>query len=770
VSRSGPAPAFYLDPEEAERQKERRAQYIDTRVVPRVRVAGFAALIVLVALHQRFILDAFAWSDLIRVALVLEGYALGSWIIVTALYDRPGGRHVPQALLFADILAVAFVVYMTGGDRSWLFIVLAVRPADIPHQLSRRQTLAFVHACAGSYVAMLLYIAGVEGRDVAWPAALVKTAILYYVNGYLALVSITGAGLRQHTADAVRLARSLIPRLEEAKRDAEAASRAKSEFLARVTHELRTPLNGIIVTGHLMRGTGLTSEQQRHMANLDAAATALMGTINDVLDLSRIESGQMALERTAFGVRDAVALSVAALAGAAQHKGLELTSAVEPDVPDRLVGDPVRLRQLLVNLVGNAVKFTERGRVHASVALRRETEELVELGFSVADTGIGIAPDKQDMIFRPFTQADDFTTRRYGGTGLGLAIAAQLARLMGGHLSVESRPGEGSRFAFTAQFGRCAPDASLEPPPAEPLVLRSGCPRNILLVEDHPLNLEVATSLLRSWGHAVTPATSGPAALAALAQRPFDLVLMDVQMPIMDGLQATAEIRRREQERGTRTPIVALTAHGTADDRERCLAAGMDDFVSKPLDTRVLFQTIERFAPAGSAGGLAAGGPGGAVPCRNAGVAPAPLPRDAEIPSVTPPRVADVSPAGPRRAADASPAGPHSVAGSPLDNHGLEARLVQLVAQHAPPLVAAVRAALDRVDAPGAATAAHTLKGAVGNLPGRAAYEAAARVEALAREGNLAEARAACAAVERVLADLTPGTEIAAGVRRPGSG
>jgi CheY-like chemotaxis protein len=262
-------------------------------------------------------------------------------------------------------------------------------------------------------------------------------------------------------------------------------------------------------------------------------------------------------------------------------------------------------------------------------------------------------------------------------------------------------------------------------------------------VEDHPLNLEVATSLLRSWGHAVTPATSGPAALAALAQRPFDLVLMDVQMPIMDGLQATAEIRRREQARGTRTPIVALTAHGTADDRERCLAAGMDDFVSKPLDTRVLFQTIERFGPAGSAGGLEAGGPGGAVACRDADITPAPPPGVAEISSVAPPGCVDP---------------------------GLEARLVQLVAQHVPPLLAAVHAALDRADAAAAATSAHTLKGAVGNLPGRAAYEAAARVEALAREGHLGEARAACSAVERILADLTQGAEVVAGGGRPGSG
>jgi signal transduction histidine kinase/DNA-binding NarL/FixJ family response regulator len=699
VSRGRPDPTIYLEPEEAERQKELRVRQLHVRVVPAVRVAGFAVLLGLVALHQRFISDAFSWGELLRVVAIVEGYALAAWLALAMFYGRPRTRHLPLVFLFADILVATYVIYVTGGDRSWLFLILAFRPADIPMQLSRKQVLAFVHACVGSYVAMLLYLTGVEGRDIAWPAALVKAAILYYANGYLALVFRTGEGLRQQTADAVRLARSLIPRLEEAKKVAETANRAKSEFLARITHELRTPLNGIIVTAHLMRGTELTPEQRRYMATTDAAAAALMGTINDVLDFSKIEAGKLVLERTAFALRAALAMSVAALASETQRKGLELTSVVAPDVPDRLVGDPIHLQQVLLNLGGNAVRFTERGGVHLSVTLGQVTADFIEIQFSVGDTGIGIAADKQALIFEPFAQADDFTTRRYGGTGLGLAIASHLVRLMDGRLSVESTPGQGSRFTFTARFGHGAPEADDRPPPAEQTALESAHPRQILLVEDHPVNQEVAIRLLEAWGHAVITAESGSAALAALADRHFDLVLMDVQMPGMDGLQATVEIRRREQDRGSRTPIVALTAHGTAADRERCLAAGMDDFVSKPLDARLLFRVIERLVPS---------------------------------PSAPPPTFAQISPADP----------------------ALERRLADLFAEHAPRLLAGVRDALDRADAIGAAVAAHTLKGAVGNFPARTAVAAAERLEMLAHEGNLEAARIAYAETEREIADL----------------
>ena len=229
-----PDPTIYLEREEAERQKELRMRPVHIRVVPAARAAGFAVLIGLVALHQRFISDAFSWGELLRVAAILEGYALVAWLALALYSGHPRIRHLSLVFLFADILVATFVLYVTGGDRSWLFVILAFRPADIPIPLSRTQVLAFVHACVGSYVAMLLYLAGVEGRDIAWPAALVKVAILYYANGYLALVMRTGAGLRQHTAEAVRLARSLIShphdKLFEASRNNFHACNVKASF------------------------------------------------------------------------------------------------------------------------------------------------------------------------------------------------------------------------------------------------------------------------------------------------------------------------------------------------------------------------------------------------------------------------------------------------------------------------------------------------------------------------------------------------------------
>ena len=383
--------------------------------------------------------------------------------------------------------------------------------------------------------------------------------------------------------------------LRRAKEAAEAANEAKTRFLANISHELRTPMNSILGMIDLARKKTAEPAVCDFLNTARDSADLLLMLLNDLLDSARIESGKFDLEARPFDLRRLMDLTMQSLSIRASERGLVCTYRVSPEIPEAFLGDQVRLRQILINLVGNAIKFTERGKVEVGVRLASlpEGEGLVELEFSVRDTGIGISSADVARLFQPFVQADSSTTRQFGGTGLGLSICSSLIAMMGGRIWVESEPGKGSTFYFTVRL----PLARELPPEPESLsaIPAVAASLRVLLADDHPINRKLAAYLLGERGHQVEIAENGREALDLARENHYDVILMDVQMPGMDGLEATAAIR--DFQRGkSRTPIIAMTAHAMKSDRDRCFAAGMDGYLSKPIDALEMFALVESLA------------------------------------------------------------------------------------------------------------------------------------------------------------------------------
>ena len=526
---------------------------------------------------------SFTWDTLQVVQPVtLAGERVGT-ITINSSRDAQFARMQHLAKLAAVIMLTSWVVaYLVASRLQALVSGPVLRLADVAARVSRDRDYG-------------VRVPQTSNDEVG--------ALVTSFNHMLEQIQRQDEDLRRHYATLEAEVAKRTAELTAANADlarsrdrAEHASRAKSEFLANMSHEIRTPMNGVIGMIDLTLDSPLPPVQREQLEVARASAEALLAIVNDILDLSKIEAGRFDLDETTFNVADTVEDAVRTAGVGARGKGLALECHVEDGGLTRVRGDRGRIRQVLINLVGNAVKFTPEGRIDVRVRVEHLPDGTAILRGAVTDTGIGIPSDKQGVIFEAFSQADGSTTRRYGGTGLGLTISSRLLALMGGDLQVESTEGKGSTFSFTARVtvpeGKQAPGIPRRVDVPTPAGARSRL--HVLLAEDNPVNQRVARGFLVKAGHEVTVTANGREALDALSRGSYDLLFMDMQMPIMGGIDAIAAIRAAERERGGHMPIIALTAHAIEGDREQFLAAGADGYVSKPIALPRLLLEIER--------------------------------------------------------------------------------------------------------------------------------------------------------------------------------
>jgi signal transduction histidine kinase/ActR/RegA family two-component response regulator len=418
------------------------------------------------------------------------------------------------------------------------------------------------------------------------------TGSLLELNGRTVLqLHARDISLRKEAEEKIHAARQMA---EEAREMAEKASQAKSEFIANMSHVIRTSLNGIVGMAQLLSGTRLSSEQQNCAETILQSTSGLLNIINQVCDISKVEAGQMDVHESPIDLREMCDNIFSLFTPQLEKKTVELKCACADNVPPYVTGDEGLIEQVLVNLVGNAIKFTHKGSVTLNIERPKQGAGDAELYFQVIDTGIGISKKDQATIFEKFTQADGSTKRMYGGTGLGLAICKQLVELMGGKIGIISSKGRGSTFFFNLTLPQSAPP-NQQKPPEETVATQIRAGVKVLLVEDNKVNQKVAMAILRKAGCEVEAVENGQNAIQQIRKAHYDVVLMDCQMPVMDGFEATAQIRAMRKPRGN-IPIIAITAHAMKDDRQKCLDAGMDDYISKPVSRQALVSLINKHA------------------------------------------------------------------------------------------------------------------------------------------------------------------------------